>query len=112
MINDKMDTEEIILDLSTRASNIFILNNGDDSDIVCVSLFCHRSVPNFWQVEFDHWIGGSYWHDKKLSGSLSEGRTLREALVFLDQWLDSREFDVQYKLEDGEAIVESIGFGD
>ena len=112
MINDKMDTEEIILDLGTRASNLFMLNKQDDSDIVCVSFFVHRSVPNFWQAGFDHWIGGSYWHNKKLEGSLCEGKTLREALILLDQWLDSKEWDAQYKLEDGEAIVESTGFGD
>lgn len=112
MINDKMDTEEIILDLGTRASNLFILNNKDDSDCVCVSFFAHSSIPNLWQVGFDHWIGGSYWLDRRLNGSLTEGKTLRQALIELDKWLESKEWEVQYKLEDGEQIVESIGFGD
>jgi hypothetical protein len=123
MINDKMDTEAIILDLSTRASNFckdlvvfqdknITLKFDVEKDIACVSISSQRSVSDFWQVWFEVWVDGTYYLNKKFDGNIQEGRTLREALVQLDGWLDMQEDWAWVLLEDGAQITESIGFGD
>ena len=108
MINDKMDVEEIILDLSTRATNLFA--RGDDT--VSVAFQAHKSIPGYWLCWLDYWIDGSYWFDARLNHSLSEESTLRSALINLDYWLEVKENKAISNLLDGERIVESIGFGD
>ncbi len=123
MINDKMDTEAIILDLSTRASNFckdlvvykdknITLKFNPENDIVCVSISSQASMPNFWQVWFDVWVDGSHYVYKKFDSNIQEAVTLRQALIRLDDWLDNEEDWALVLLEDGIQITESIGFGD
>ena len=123
MINDKMDTEAIILDLSTRATDFcnglvvfqdknITLKFNSERDIVCVSIQSQRSMPNFWQVWFEVWVDGTYYLNNKFDANIQEGKTLRQALINLDDWLDNQKDWAQVLLEDGAQITESIGFGD
>lgn len=127
MFNDKMDIDDMMLDLSTRASNFceglvvfqdknITLKFDAEKDIVCVSVSSQASVPNFWQVWFEVWVDGVYYFNKKFDANIQEGNTLRRALVQLDDWLDGvigiREFDEMILEQEASNIIESIGFGD
>ena len=110
MFNDKMDVDDMIRDLSTRATNQFC--GKDEMQYVCVSFASHKDYPNFWQVWLSH-----YDHSEIvpsiLDTSLSEGKTIRQALIYLDQWLDGINIvNAELCEEDRFQIVESIGFGD
>lgn len=107
MINN-MNTEEIILDLSTRATALFA--TGDD--IVAVSISSQRSVENFWQVWFEHWMDGVYIQSHKFEKSIQEGKSLNQALFLLNDWLAWEESQTLFIQNEASNIIESIGFGD
>lgn len=110
MFNDKMDIDDMILDLSTRGSNHF--GGNDERQYVCVSIASHKDYKDIWQVWMTH-----YKYDIIVPGildrSLMEGNTLRQALIFLDRWYDNVIY-VQNEMteQDRSDIVESIGYGD
>jgi hypothetical protein len=97
------------LDLSTRATNFFC--SKDDMEFVSVSISSQEGY-NLWQVWFIHYNGEVIVDNDMLKSCLDEGKTLRQALINLNDWLDSW-FTVPYFLEqDRSDIVESIGYGD
>lgn len=102
MINDKMDIEEIILNLSTRATKLF----ATGYDIVSVGICPQRSVKNSWQVWFEYWMGGLFCNIPKFLESTKNETTLREALFELNDWLLWKECQALF------VRGESIGFGD
>lgn len=113
MINDKMDIEAIICHLSTRATILFAHDSCDDSEILAVSIGANANYPSFWQVWFEHYIGGKNIKSDVCTFSLQEGTSLWSALYRLDEWLDMKENDaVRRNAKDAENIIESIGFGD
>ena len=107
-----MNFEEKILDLCTRATNVFVPIDLPDA-MVSVGLSCHRDYPKVNHAWFVMYDGGGQIRNKTLDNhSLMECVTLSEALEDLEKWLLWQEFEYEAAINQGAAIVEEIGFGD
>ncbi len=117
MFNDKMDIDDMIKDLSTRATNYFC--NTVESDYVSVVIQAHENYPDCWQAWFVEYSGDKIIFNDQIKHVLSDATTLRQALIGLDSWFDDEFVKKDYSMcrskqleQESSDIIESIGFAD
>lgn len=105
-----MTTQQFIASLNARASKLWINESNLDCEVVAVCVYVSQD-GKYAQAWFSHWNKNEAvpsYYDK----FIADGNSIDNALGDLDAYLMMHESEAKALVEEGDRIIDKIGFGD